>query len=97
MPTAVISATASLAVADETEVILRKTLPFEECERTISNMLTQLNANSAFVQITHDTAATFRVKLQSQSANLIFSCNGVAAQIEVARQTPGDLQEVSGN
>lgn len=84
-------AAGSVTAAEDTEILIRKAMAFEHCPAAIKGILAQMSADESRVHLTHDTAAQYRVKLQSVSANLIFNCNAVAEQIEISRQVPGDL------
>lgn len=81
--------TAGTLAADE--VLMRQSMSFHQCPSAVEGILASMNASDDAVIVTRDTGAHYTVKLQAVEANLVFVCNAVTAQIEILRQTPGDL------
>ncbi len=76
----------------ETEVILRKEIAFEACHKSVDGILGSMGASSDRVFREVDTGALLRVKLVSDTADLVMICNKVTETIEVSRVTPGALK-----
>lgn len=77
------------AVAED-EILMRQSMAFNQCPSAIEGILRSMHARGDAVEVTRDTGAHYAVKLKSVDANLLFMCNAVSQQIEIARQTPGD-------
>lgn len=84
-------ASQGVLAADE-EVLLRQSTTFDQCPAAIEGMLSSLGAHQGHVSVMRDTGAHYIVKLSAMEANLVFRCNAVTEQIEIARQVPGDLR-----
>lgn len=78
------------AQADET-ILMRKSMDFHQCPSVVENILASMHATNQHTVVVRDTGAHYSVKLKAVEANLLFVCNAVTEQIEITRQTPGDL------
>lgn len=79
----------------EDEILMRQSMAFNQCPSVIEGILQSMQAHGDAVEVTRDTGAHYAVKLKSVDANLLFICNAVSEQIEIARQTPGDYHHQS--
>jgi hypothetical protein len=75
----------------DTEVLLRKEIGFDQCHKSVDGILATLSATADRVFREVDTGAILRIKLVSDTADLVMVCNKVAGTIEVSRVTPGAL------
>ena len=82
----------NMAYAGE-ELLVRKTLRFEECKQHITAVPASLGARPDMVSIVRDTGAEFKLKIAAQQANLVIGGNKVSDQMEVYRTTPGDAPQ----
>lgn len=98
MKTAIFAGLLCLASTDafsSEEIITRSAMHFADCPATISMMLESLGVDQNSVQTISDTGAHYYVELESVSANLVFRCNAVLEQLEIAKITPGTLVVVA--